>query len=169
MNIPNIDDNCDYIEHSEICQIKCNANDLTVLQFNVRGLLGKQDLLKQFLLEFDSPPDIMLLCETWLRPNTENKVNLPGYKCYHTHRKHRIGGGVSIVVKEKLRSRLRLDLITRTDIFEYQVVELKTNKQNILLVSGYRPPNTNSDKSLKEYKEILKQGSQLALCRAVCS
>ena len=156
-NINIIEDNCDYLEHGEINQLKQNATDLTVLQLNIRGLLGKQELLKQFLLEFNDPPDILLLCETWLKPNTDYKVNLLGYKCYHTHRKDKIGGGVSILVKEKLRSRHRPDLLIQTDIFEYQVVELKTNKQNVLAVSGYRPPNTNSDRSLKEYKDILKK------------
>ena len=35
------------------------------------------------------------------------------------------------------------------------IVELKTDKRNILLVSGYRPPNTNVRIFLKEYKELL--------------
>ena len=152
-----IDDNCDYVKHCEIHEIICTPRDLTILQLNIRGLLGKQEHLKQLLLEFTNPPDILLLCETWLKPNTENNINFPGYKCYHASRKDRIGGGVSILVSSRLRSRHRPDLLSQTNIFEYQVVELKTNKQNLMLVSGYRPPNTNSDKSLREYKDILNR------------
>ena len=37
------------------------------------------------------------------------------------------------------------------------MVELKTDKRNILLVSGYRPPNTNVKKFLTEYKNLIKQ------------
>ena len=36
------------------------------------------------------------------------------------------------------------------------LVEIKTNNNNILVVSGYRPPNTSAKSSLKEYNEILK-------------
>ena len=85
INVNSIEDNCDYIEHDEIHQLVHNAKDLTVLQFNIRGLLGKQELLKQLLLEFANPPDILLLCETWLKPDTEKKLDFPGYKCYHAH------------------------------------------------------------------------------------
>ena len=54
-----------------------------------------------------------------------------------------------------LRSRERPDLKIPTEILEHVVVELKTDKRNILVVSGYRPPNTNVRKFLREYQELL--------------
>ena len=151
-----INDNCDYAT-----EIKQSFQDLSILQLNIRGLLSKQHILKETLLKLQNPPDILLLCETWLKSNTENKVDLPGYKCYHKHRPSKIGGGVSVLVKSTLRSRDRKDLVNHTDIFEYVVVELKTNSNNILLLSGYRPPNSNAKLSLKEYSEILKSLKKL--------
>ena len=40
---------------------------------------------------------------------------------------------------------------------EHCIVELKTDKRNILLVSAYRPPNTNARTFLTEYKKTARQ------------
>ena len=69
--------------------------------------------------------------------DTENQINIPNYKCFHKHRVDRMGGGVSIFVKQDLRSRTRQDLMITTNLFKYTVVELKLNNYNTLLVSGY--------------------------------
>ena len=42
-----------------------------------------------------------------------------------------------------------------TRFLEHCIVELKTDKRNILLVSAYRPPNTNAKTFLSEYKKLL--------------
>ena len=128
---------------------------------NIRGLLSKQDSLKQLLSEFKVLPDIVLLCETWLKKDTAGKLDMPNYKCYHKHRIDRLGGGVSVLVKQKLRSREQSDLVVATNLFEYNVVELKTNTNNILIVSGYRPPNSNTRKFMQEYKTVLAKVKEL--------
>ena len=148
-------DNCDYVDINDIKNLKYSTQDLVVVQLNIRGIISKQSQLKELLLKFDRLPDALLLCETWLKKETENKIMIPGYKHYHTHRKDKMGGGVSILVRSNLRSRQRLDLNVTTKILEHQVVEMKTNKGNIFLVSGYRPPNTNSKEFLREYKTLL--------------
>ena len=150
-----ITDNCDYIDLSYINELCHSQKDLVVMQLNIRGLISKQDALKCFLSEFNVLPDVVLLCETWLKRDTENKISIPSYKCYHKHRLDRLGGGVRVLVNQKLKSRERTDLLIPTNLFKYNVVELKTNKNSILLVSGYRPPNSNPKKFMKEYKNVL--------------
>ena len=49
----------------------------------------------------------------------------------------------------------------KTIHLEHIVVELKTNKENILLVSGYRPPNANYKVFIKEYMTLLKKLKKL--------
>ena len=94
---------CTYIEPVDLVHLEKPKNsDLTILQLNIRGLLNKQDLLKHLLLPIQL--DILLLCETWLTNQTQYLIDLPGYKCYHKHRKDRIGGGVSVLIRSKLRS-----------------------------------------------------------------
>ena len=141
-----ITDNCDYIDLVDVTNLRYSKKDLLVMQLNIRGLMSKQDSLKQLLSEFHTPPDIVLLCETWLKNGTKDNIHIPGYKCYHKQRIDRLGGGVSILVKQQLRSRECTDLVIPTIHLEYNVVELKTNSNNVLLVSGYRPPNTNPKK-----------------------
>ena len=141
-----IEDNCDYITLDSAMEIKQSSHDLSILQLNIRGLLSKQHILKDTLLKLSNPPDVLLLCETWLKNNIVNKIDLPGYKLYHKHRPNKMGGGVSIMVNSKLCSREWVDLVIHTETFEYIVVELKTNDNNILVVSGYRRPNSNVKK-----------------------
>ena len=111
-------DICDHIDSSDLNKLAQSHHDLMVMQLNIRGLISKQDSLKRLLIEFQTSPDIVLLCETWLKWDTENKINIPNYKCYHKHRTDRLGGGVSILVNQKLRSRECPDLIMPTTLFE---------------------------------------------------
>ena len=60
-------DNCDYLNVSDVNSLRHTDKDLLILQLNIRGLLSKQDSLKQLLSEFKILPDIVLLCETWLK------------------------------------------------------------------------------------------------------
>ena len=67
------------------------------MQVNIRGLMSKQDSLKYLLNEFYTLPDIVLLCETWLKRDTENNIHMPGYKCYHKHRSDRLCITITII------------------------------------------------------------------------
>ena len=119
--------------------------------------MNKQTEIKQ-LLSSDNvtlPIDVILLCETWLKSSTTELFNLPHYKSFHKVRSDRIGGGTSILVSDRLRSRERNDLLVEMKYLEHCVVELKTDNKNILLVSAYRPPNTNAKVFLTEYKKLL--------------
>ena len=66
-----------------------------------------------------------------------------------------MGGGTGLLIHNSLWCRQRKDLELNAEIFEHTIVELKTDMKNILLVSGYRLPNTNASKFLKEYKDAI--------------
>ena len=146
---------CEYVvsgeDNTEL--LSSSPNDLNVLQLNIRGLLNKQDRLTTLLHEHKV--DIALLCETWLNNKTEKLIRLPNYKIYSTNRVDKIGGGVCVLSSNKLRSRIRPDLNVETTLLEHCVVELKTDTRNILLVSGYRPPNCNVRTFLKEFSDLI--------------
>ena len=145
---------CNYQDMENLEELKPKKNDLGIIQLNIRGLLNKQDQLKN--LVNDTEADVTLLCETWLTQIKESQMNITTHKLISKHRSDRIGGGVGILVHKNLRSRARPDLQMNTEILEHVIVELKTDKRNILLVSGYRPPNTNIKKFLVEYKNLIK-------------
>ena len=104
---------------------------------------------------------IVLLCEIWLNKETEALVSFDNYKFYSNPRKSRIGGGVAILTNKSLQSRPRPDLHVESIHLEHIVVELKTDRDNILLVSGYRLPNANYNVFIKEYIALLKKLNKL--------
>ena len=144
---------CDYVDPDNTGKIKPGKNDLSIMQINTRGLLNKIDHLREIINY--SQPDIILLCETWLNDRMTDLIEIKGYKLISKNRTDRIGGGVAILAKKELRSRSRDDLCVETKHLEHLVVELKTDKSNVLLVSGYRPPNTSTKTLLVEYKKLI--------------
>ena len=157
LSLDGLNDHCEYIEPNLIKELHTQNTDLGVMQLNVRGLLNKQSEIKNLLSDNNVllPIDVVLLCETWLKPSTLDLLDIPNYKMFHITRKDQIGGGTSILVNEKIRSRERRDLLVETQFLEHCIVELKTDKSNILLVSAYRPSNTNVKIFLTEYKKLL--------------
>ena len=157
LSLDGLNDHCAYIKPSLIKELHTQNTDLGVMQLNVRGLLNKQSQIKNLLSDDNVliPIDVLLLCETWLKPSTLDLVALPNYKAFHNTRKDRIGSGTSILVNDKIRSRDRRDLLVETQFLEHCIVELKTDKRNILMVSAYRPPYTNAKTFLSEYRKLL--------------
>ena len=146
---------CEYVEINGSPQLKKEKSDLRIIQLNIRGLMNKQDQLQRLLAITDT--DAILVCETWLTKIKEKLVDITGYKLESKIRTDKLGGGVGIIINKHLRSRPRPDLEQNTEILEHVILEVKTDKRNILLVSGYRPPNTNVKKFLLEYKNLIKQ------------
>ena len=94
LSIDGVNGHCDYIEPLSIKDVHTKMSDLSILQLNVRGLLNKHPQIKH-LLSNDNvslPLDVLLLCETWLKPSTTDLVNISNYKSFHRTRKDHIGG-----------------------------------------------------------------------------
>ena len=163
LSIDGLNDHCHYVEPSMIKQLHNKNTDLGVIQLNIRGLLNKQTQLKQMLSRdnISLAIDVILLCETWLKPATLDLFDFPGYKAFHKIQRDCIGGGTSILVNDRLQSRECSDLHVETSYLEHCIVELKTDNRNILLVSAYRPPNANAKIFLSEYKRQLNSLKQL--------
>ena len=106
-------------------------------------------------------PDLVLLCETWLNPNNLAKLDIPNYRLFGNVRSNKLGGGTGILVHKTLQSRIRKDLEIDTKTFEHTVIEIKTETTNLLVVSGYRPPNSNTKEFLSEYKQAVKVWQKL--------
>ena len=69
-------DSCDYLDYGELTGDRSVRDNLTVLQLNIRGLLNKQDKLKNLLSDIknDSRVDVAMLVETWLKKNNSKRV-----------------------------------------------------------------------------------------------
>ena len=167
-NINNIElgynsiDNCDYIDYDSVGDIKTSQKDLRVIQINTRGIKSKLDELDTLISDLKNP-DIIIISETWLKKGEENFIKIKGYKFEGMPREHKKGGGVGILIKKGLiyREMTSLNKNNVDPTFEHFYLELKGDRNNIILGSIYRLPNTNLDKFMTEYKNSLEQLTEL--------
>ena len=151
-------DNCDYISLDALKNVELSETSLKSMQYNVRGILSKSDDLKELVsVSLKGQLDIVILSETWLTSKNKHMVQFPGYNYNGVEHKSRKGGGVGFLVKENLKFRERPDIRVPCHILEHHFIELKCNKENVLIGSLYRPPNTNSKVFLRSYKQLLTQ------------
>ena len=118
---------------------------------NIRGIRNKYIDLIDLLNRLDEP-DIIILCETWLKPNDPDPKILD-YKFIGRHRSNRKGGGVGFLIKNTLKART-IDLTLNTDSAESLFIEVKGNHDNMLVGSIYRPPNTNVCDFIDSYQVL---------------
>ena len=152
-----LNDVCDYISPEQVKDLISKPENLSVLQLNVRGLINKQeDLIRLINQGGKNKVNVVLLCETWLRKDTVNKVKIPGYSIVNKIRQGKKGGGVSILIDNQLHYRERPDLTNpNSQNFESLCIELKTNSSSLIVLSGYRAPNNSEVEFIKEYTELL--------------
>ena len=151
-----LNNNCDYLDPDWVQNLGVETSDLSVIELNIRGLINKVSFLNFLLSDClrDKTAYAILLCETWLNITNFDLVNIPSYILFSNVRSGKLSRGTDIMVHQNLRCRQRRDLELKTKIFEHTVVELKNDTTNILLASGYRPPNSNAKLFLGEYKTL---------------
>ena len=69
VNSDDLVDNCDYINWDDLGPFTKSAySKLVVLQLNIRGIKSKYNDLIELISQINYP-DIIILCETWLKQN----------------------------------------------------------------------------------------------------
>ena len=137
-------DNCSYLDMEEYNNTTFKSNDLNVLQLNIRSLINKQAELNKILMDGSiNKVNVALLCETWLRSETKDLINISTYSYIGKERRGKKGGGVGILIDKDLKFRTRSDLEIKSDTLEHVVVELKCDKDVLLIESCYRALNTD--------------------------
>ena len=149
----------DYFDAGELSTSMFPHGNLNIIQLNIRGLLSKQSQLNELINRLEKSLDLhaLVLCETWLTPETKNLLKVNGYSYTGTERIGKKGGGVGFLIKNNIISRERTDLKIEAEHMEHCIVELKCRCKNILLVSIYRPPNTSVSDFIKEYDLLLNK------------
>ena len=153
-------DKCDYIDPDRCTNLNPENYNFTILQHNIRGLIGHQaelKLLMDTLNSKNSPIDILLLCETFLTKHTIGMVNIPGYDVISNHQKDFKGGGTAIVIKKGIpyKRHQDLDVMIEKQV-ESTFIEIIT-KGGIPVIIGsmYKPPNTDAADFLQPLHEII--------------
>ena len=141
-NLPSLEgnyeiDKCTYEELNK--DIPCDSSDLSIIHFNIRGLISKLGDLNYILNNSFSTrhPDVVLLCETWLSSRSP-KPTISGYNVERSDRLHKKGGGVAILISNKCKYRRRKDLEqSNCNSFESCFIELENWRSNIIMGSIY--------------------------------
>ena len=147
-------DSCDYEDSTK--DYTWTDSDFVTLNLNIRGLYSKLSDLAALIQRIEkggTPPTVITISETWLTKNSPN-FTIPGYKIYRKDRDHKRGGGVAILVDNRLTSRA-LQTDTDLTVVESCAVEIKTTKKPIIVCSLYRPPNTDIKMFLRSYRLLV--------------
>ena len=146
-------DNCDYVD--KVTNV--NDNDLVVMQLNIRGIGSKKSHLLDLIdNSIESKRlDVILLSETWLTPFSPS-LNIPGYTLHRQDRYHKKGGGVAILVSNKLRCTVIDEINSNLPETECLAVSVSLrNGGSCVFCSMYRPPNSNTQTFLASYNSLL--------------
>ena len=146
-------DNCDYITD----KFESVVNDLCIIQLNVRGIGSKQSSLQHLIDNCISnrTPDVVVLSETWLTPFSPT-IKVPGYEFCHKDRTSRRGGGVGLLISDRIRYKIIQHHQPIGTTFEHLTagICLRSN-QKVLVSSIYRPPNTPEGEFIDEYSKFV--------------
>ena len=148
---------CDY--HDLNKGVDNSNSDITAIHLNIRGLNSKLGELTHLIDNsfICQPPEILMLCETWLKSNSPRPF-IPGYRLERHDRRRKQGGGTGILISTKCKYRRRQDL-EELDCpsLETCFIELETNTKNLVFGSIYRPPNTPPDEFIGLFNKLMEK------------
>ena len=114
------------------------------MSLNCRRVTRKKlDYLRE-LCKNDNSLFSVMLTETWYQEQSDTEVGINGFKVYRADRLKRDGGGAAIYVNNNFFVNNLKVLSYSNDTCEASGVCIE--KENLALLSLYRPPGTNSFK-----------------------
>ena len=139
---------CNYYTDSTFSDIHCDTNNtFSHLSLNCRSLPKKIDKLECSLKSLNYKFDCICLTETWLKEMESTDIyNMNGYTFLSKPRTNKRGGGVGMFVSSGLNFKLRDDLHMNSAIcgFESLFIEVKIQKNDIIVGTIYKPPDTST-------------------------
>lgn len=122
---------------------------LKIVQFNCNGLSSKLSEVKLYV--FTTNPDVVCLCETWIR---RRPPRFPGYQVFWNHRVDGPGGGLGILVRDDISCTI-LDLSPYVGSLEVQAVNLMSRLGLISIFNLYNPCKNISVEEFSTYIQRL--------------
>ena len=117
-------------------------DQLYIAQLNVQSVKPKLLELRNDIARHNY--DVIVLCETWLKPTTPDRlIPIPGYQLLRRDRADGKGyGGVAVLVREGRVATVLdgPDRVTADSRLESLWVQIGTGPQRVVICSLYRPP-----------------------------
>ena len=118
----------------------------TLIQINARSLPRNFSKINAFLASLTTKSTFLSIAETWMKANVVHLYNLPGYKQITSERGNKRGGSISVFVQTQLNC-VVCNVINQfmSGSCEFVAVEVIAEKarDNLLIISVYRPPNSD--------------------------
>jgi len=116
-----------------------DCNELFIVNFNVRSFNANVDEFIAFVNNLGKIPDIIVLTETWFSDIYSEPLD--GYVCFHSFRSNKRGGGVSVFIRDNMKSVHVVKTIS-SNIIECCILRIFYRNDLIVnLLAIYRPPS----------------------------
>lgn len=122
-----------------------NKSYFTVFNYNIRSFNANGDAFLSLFGSLATPPDCIVLTETWLTDDNKNICNIDGYISYHTVRQKGRSGGVSVFCDSLFTSDVITELCISNETIESCVVRLQCGIEKWILFAIYRPHSDSVD------------------------
>ena len=163
-----LNSNCNYYNEDEFNSRMTNMNTprdaISMIHLNIRSIAANLTNFLAYLENIQLNFSVIALSETWLRPDTQDCYNIPGYNHVSLVRPNNAGGGVSLFIQEHIEFRERHDLYTVDSFLECIFIELLFKNIKFVIGVVYRPPNSDVhafNECLGEKLMSLKQNSSV--------
>ena len=149
-----------YLEDSFNQVIKSDdVDNFSMIHLNIRSSVRNLENFVNYLKNLTIDFTIIGLSETWLTEFNSNLYGIDGYTALHVYRTNRIGGGVSIMIKNSIDFIERHDIDVFNECLETKFIELPQNvarfDKNVVIGVVYRPPNSDFDQFNDTISELL--------------
>lgn len=135
------------------------SHQYCVLHINIHSIPAKFDQLKGLIINLNSnnvTVHMILLCETFLSDNISGMYKIAGYDMICSNRDIGKRGGIAMYVLKELSYTQRNDLsVNVVQEFESLFIEINDNGSKTIVGEIYRVPNTNINKSLERFDDIV--------------
>ena len=143
VNFFEVYNNCAYFELDTplIDYLKDDNDSLGIYHINIRSSRKNLDELLIVLNKFKVYFPVIVLSETWLNSEADWQ-EVPGYRAFHSIRATKKGGGVTILVDDKLHADSIGELtINYNGVFESVALNLTVCDSLFKIIAVYRPPS----------------------------
>lgn len=120
------------------------VDSVSCIHLNIRSARKNVDEFKIWLQNFKIDFSIIVLSETWLDGEGDwLGTEFRGYDAFHSIRENRKGGGVSILVDNKLNASSLSEFSVVNDIYESCAIGFRLENKNYSIIGVYRPPSSS--------------------------
>lgn len=133
-----------------------NKKFINIFYINIRSIKNKLHELNTYINSHGIVYDVIVVAESWIALTDVNMYEMGGYCSYHSYRKDRVGGGVSVWVHRKYISSLYFEYDDSYNNFLCVYIQ----QLNIKILGIY---NTNNEEFFNVFETFLAENKNCVI------